>query len=55
MLELVMAEPEDKNEALRVDDEKAIRKEPHFLVRFAGLLVALALIAGAIYWAFRAF
>jgi len=50
----MMAEPEVKNEALRVDDENLIRKEPHFLVRFAGLLISLALIAGAIYWAVSA-
>ncbi|MET0532194.1 MAG: hypothetical protein ABW003_28380 [Microvirga sp.] len=49
-----MAEPEVKNEALRVDDANLIRKEPHFLVRLAGLLVSLALIAGAIYWAVSA-
>ena len=40
-----MAEAETDNDALRVDHDRPIRKEPHFLLRLAGLAVSLAVIA----------
>jgi len=37
--------------ALLVDDEHPLRKQPRLLVRLAGLGLSLAAIAGALYWA----
>ena len=49
--EFMMAKAETDNDALRVDNDRPIRKEPHILLRLAGLAVSLAVIAAAIIWA----
>ncbi|WP_201832721.1 hypothetical protein [Microvirga zambiensis] len=46
-----MAKAETDNNALVVDHDRPIRKEPHFLLRLAGLGLSLAVIAGALLWA----
>ena len=46
-----MAKAETDDYALLVDKDRPIRKEPHFIIRLAGLGVSLAAISGAILWA----
>ena len=44
-----MAKAETDNYALLVDNDRPIRKEPHFILRLVGLGVSLAAISGAIF------
>ena len=46
-----MAKAETDNDALLVDNDCPIRKEPHFVLRLIGFAVSLAAISGAIFWA----
>jgi hypothetical protein len=46
-----MAKTETDEYTLIVDNDRSIRKEPHLMVRLAGLGVSLAAISGAIIWA----
>ncbi|WP_201835735.1 hypothetical protein [Microvirga zambiensis] len=49
--EFTMVKAETDNDALLVDHDRPIRKEPHFLLQLAGLVVSLAVIAAALIWA----